>query len=448
MSLTVAEHPQCNEITRLLRTGLRGAEIADWLDENGHHPLRRSQINDYYYRHIKEDGDDDDVATVTIETDGDVTAQLAEAKELIAAARAQGLRPKSVRVESGGTVWDGWTRNDGDRNASPATQQAERRKVTVTVSEDAEADEPFQIHQADPVDIVWSPQKPAKHDPDWKTAVIFPDAQRPFADKAAVNVAMQILTDVQAENGVDRIIHLGDDLDLPEFGKHRTAPDAMGSLAEALNDQYQNHALERAICPDAEIDYLAGNHEARLTNWLVDNAPQIIGLRRAGESGEQPVLSIPFLCRLDELDVNYIDPYPEGEVWLNSHFRAIHGTIVKGAKGGTAAGYLTKGDVSTVYGHIHRSELLYQTRHTFNGPRTYLAGSPGCLCDISGSVPSTRSGITAEGKQGMRGTEDWQNGIWVVSYQTTGRELYTVEPVQIWAGWASFRGKHYNAQVA
>lgn len=443
MSLTVADHPQHDEICRLLKSGLRGAEIVDWLEENGYTPLRRQQINDYFYRHFKED---DDGATVTIEADADdVSGQLLEAKRLIQQAREQGLKPKSVRVEAGNTLWDGWTREEGEELASPATQEAVRRKVTITVGEDQEWEERFEIRQAEPVDIKWTPQKP-KNPTTWKWAVIFPDAQRPFDDPDAVDVALQILTDVQAEHGVDRIIHLGDDLDLPDFGKHRTAPDALGSLQDAFDEQHRVLAIERAVCPDAQIDWIGGNHEQRLTNWLVDNGPQLIGLRRAGAPEEQPVLSIPYITRLSELGVNYIDPYPEGEVWLNSHFRAIHGDKVKGAKGATAAAYLAEGSASTVYGHIHRSELLYQTRHTFAGPRTYLAGSPGCLCDLSGSVPSSRSGVNADGRQGMRRTEDWQQGIWVVSYQDTGRELYMVEPVQIWGGWASFRGKHYTAK--
>lgn len=445
MAYTVADHPQHDEICRLLKAGARGAEIVDWLDENGHAPLRRRQINDYFYRHFKED-DEGGGATVTIEADSDdIEGQLVEAKKLIGQARSQGLKPKSVRVEAGNTVWDGWTREAEGDPALSGTQEAVRRKVTLTVAEDDAFEERFEIRQAEPVTIDWKPQKPKSRTDDWKWAVIFPDAQRPFQDPAAVDVALQVMTDVQAEHGVDHIIHLGDDLDLPDFGRHRTAPDALGSLQGAFDDQYRTLAIERAVCPDAKIDWLGGNHEQRLTNWLVDNSPQLIGLRRAGQPETEPVLSIPFLCRLDELDVNYIDPYPEGEVWLNSHLRAIHGDVCKSAKGATAAAYLGKGDVSTIYGHIHRSELLYQTRHTFNGPRTYLAGSPGCLCDLSGSVPSSRSGVNPDGKQGMRRTEDWQNGIWVVSYQDSGRELYMVEPVQIWGGWATFRGKHYQA---
>lgn len=443
--LTVAEHPELEYIEDMLRAGYRGAEISDWLKENGHPPLRRKQINDYYRRHIAADGAESR-AEVHIETeDDDVEQQLAKAKRLIERARAEGLDPKSVRVETGGSEWDAYGKDEEGKTV-PDRKRSDRKKVTLTVSEapSVESGSRIEIRQAEPVVIDWKPEQPSRYD-DWKWAVIMPDAQRPFEDEAAVDIALQILAEVQRVHGVDRIIHLGDDLDLPDFGRHRTAPEALGSLNEAFTRQYQTLAKERAICPDADIDWLEGNHETRLVTWLVDNCDQLIGVRRADSPEEEPVLSIPFLCRLDELDVNYIAPYPEGEIWLNSNFRAIHGDTAKGAKGATAAGYLAKGDVSTVYGHIHRSELVYTTRHTQRGPRTYLAGSPGCLCDIGGRVPSAKGGINADGRHGRLRTEDWQQGIWVVSYEEDGKELYNVEQVQIWGGEATFRGETYVA---
>lgn len=441
--LTVAEHPQLESIVSMLEAGMRGREIVDWLEDNNYPPLRRKQVNDYYRRHVADDGDDR--AQVHIETeDDDVEEQLSKAKRLIERAREEGLDPKSVRVETGGSEWDAYGK-DQDGKTIPDKKRSDRKKVTLTVSEPTAASGArVEIRQAEPVTIDWKPEKPT-YESDWRWAVIMPDAQRPFEDEGAVDVSLQILAEVQREHGVDRIIHLGDDLDLPEFGRHRTAPEALGALNQAFTSQHETLAKERAICPDAQIDWLEGNHETRLVTWLVDNCDQLIGVRRAGAPEEEPVLSIPFLCRLDEIDVNYIAPYPEGEIWLNSNFRAIHGDVAKGAKGATAAGYLAKGDVSTVYGHIHRSELVYTTRHTKRGPRTYLAGSPGCLCDIGGRVPSAKSGINADGRHGRLRTEDWQQGIWVVSYETSGKELYNVEQVQIWGGEATFRGHTYVA---
>lgn len=302
------------------------------------------------------------------------------------------------------------------------------------------------LRQASPVDVTVPPRPDEVDDDGWHTAVIFPDAQRPFEDEAAVDVSLQILDAVEHTYGVDEIIHLGDDLDLPDFGKHRSAPDTLGRINEACQRQYDALAFERAVCPGARIRWLEGNHEARLTNWMVDNAPQLLGLRRPGVDEPEPVLSVPFLCRLDELDVEYIGPYPEGEVWLNDHLRCLHDGGVKGAKGATGAGVLNAGHYSSIYGHIHRKEAVWITRHTKNGPRTFFAGSPGSLCDISGRVPSAKSGINAYGKQGRTKTEDWQQGIYVVRYQTDGPQWFTVEDVNIWAGWGVWRGETFIAR--
>lgn len=305
------------------------------------------------------------------------------------------------------------------------------------------------LRQAEPINVkVNLGKRPKQRKPEgWELAVLMPDAQRPFEDPAAVDVSLQVLAHAERTHGVDKIIHLGDDLDLPDFGSHRTAPDVLGQLNAAFSSQYKVLSTERETCPNSEIVWLEGNHECRATNWMVDNAPHLLGLHRPGEEPEDPVLSVPYLCRLDELGVEYIAPYPEGEVWLNDHIRCIHGTTAKAQLGSTAAHYLTQGNFSTVYGHIHRAELLYQTRHTRLGPRTYMAGSPGSLCHLDGSVPSTKSGINSSGKQGKSITENWQNGIWLLFYQVDGPQLFSVEPVQIWGGWAQWRGMDFHAEV-
>lgn len=340
------------------------------------------------------------------------------------------------------SVWEAQTKGGGI-----VKMRAWKAQIVPAGAENSAGPVPV-IRQATPVDIK-VPKRPDELEVDgWKTAVLMPDAQRPFQDEAAVGVALQVLEAVEHTYGVDDIIHLGDDLDLPDFGRHRSAPETCGQINLAVQQQYRTLTYERALCPDARILWLAGNHEARLTNWLVDNAPQMLALQRPDTEGEDPVLSIPFLCRLGEVGVEYLDPYPEAEIWLNDHLRCIHGTITKSGRGATAAAYLAQGNVSTIYGHIHRAELLWQTRHTKHGPRSYMAGSPGSLCRVDGQVPSTRSGISHRGAQGGTTTEDWQQGVWVVRYQPEGAQWFTIEPVNIWAGWGTWRGRTFLADAA
>lgn len=439
----IDNHPRRDAIEAALRSGRAPATVAEEFDVS-YETLRS------WWRRTRQ-------AQPTIEVEGnvdDLDAELDRALAIATRARERGLEVSSIAVQTADREgsWDGWTRDAADEPAVSGRQSSERTerkaRVAVRIPKAEEAEAGPVIRQAEPIDVTFTvPRRlPAREETSAKWAVIMPDAQRPFVDHAAVDVALQILADVQAAHGVDHIVHLGDELDLPDFGRHRSAPEALGRVQDAIDEQYRVLATERAMCPEARMSWIAGNHDDRLVNWLVDNAPQLIGLRRAGER-TTPALSVEYLCRLAELGVEYVGPFPEGEVWLNGHLRAVHGDIMKSQKGQTAAAYLAGGQVSTIYGHIHRAELVYQTRHTAKGPRTYLAGSPGCLCRIDGAVPSAKSGITSAGGPGMRRTEDWQQGIWVVSYETTGRQLYAVEPIHIWGGRATWRGRDYAARV-
>ena len=185
---------------------------------------------------------------------------------------------------------------------------------------------------------------------------------------------------------------------------------------------------------------LTGN--SRLINYLIDKAAPIVGLTRAGDT--TPVISIPNLCRFDEYDINFIEPYPDSEIWVNDHLRFEHGSTYSSTPGGTAAKQLKNG-VSVGYGHIHRQELLQETRHTARGPRTHFAGSPGTLCKIDGAVPSAKTGINSHGKQANKKHENWQQGLWVFWYQPEGKQLVSIEPISIWGGWALWRGIEFNA---
>jgi hypothetical protein len=132
---------------------------------------------------------------------------------------------------------------------------------------------------------------------------------------------------------------------------------------------------------------------------------------------------------------------------VNDHLRFEHGSTYSSALGGTAVKQLQNG-ISVGYGHIHRSELLYKTRHTHAGPRTHFAGSPGCLCKTDSSIPASGVGINAEGSQGKSGrASNWDQGLWVFWWQDADDQLTALEPIQIWSGWAMFRGQSYFATV-
>jgi predicted phosphodiesterase len=283
--------------------------------------------------------------------------------------------------------------------------------------------------------------------PAWQTCVVLPDMQigyfrthmdtlEPTHDEQAISVALQIVKAVKPA----MVVMVGDNIDAPEFGKYRLTPAFQRTMQAAIDRATTLCAEVRDAAPDAEIVWLAGNHEERIPNYLLDNASAAFGLRRGNTPESWPVLSIPYLCRMDEYRVDYRSGYPAGHVWINQRLRVIHGDKVASG-GSTAHKYLATEKTSVIYGHIHRREWAERTREDWDGAKTVMAASPGCLARTDGVVPSTRQGTDLDGRP-LRVTHDWQSGLAVVTYEPgDGRFVY--EQVAIHDGWAQYRGKDF-----
>jgi hypothetical protein len=158
---------------------------------------------------------------------------------------------------------------------------------------------------------------------------------------------------------------------------------------------------------------------------------------------ELPVMSIPYLLRLDEIGVQYIDAYPAGAFWLTDSLRAIHGTKAR-SNGSTAAAY-TNSDphISTIFGHSHRLEIQSKTVFNRDGSIKSVAVSPGCLCRVDGAVPSVNGSTHIDGTS-ARYYENWQNGILIVTIED---EKPYFELVQINDSVAYFRGQKFKSTL-
>lgn len=258
----------------------------------------------------------------------------------------------------------------------------------------------------------------------YKTCVILPDLQIPYHDEKAISVALQIVEKVQP----DCVVFLGDSLDLPEFSRFEQRPEFARSTQESINTFHQLLATVREMLPRAEIVVLAGNHEKRLESKILNNAMASYGLRRADQLDHWPVLSVPYLTAMDTLNVKYLDGYPANKYWINQRLQVRHGHIVR-SSGSTAKSVSDDERVSTIFGHIHRIEMHYKTVNVYDGARTNFAFTPGCLCKIDGSVPSTKSGYGTNGES-LVNYENWQHGLAVVNYQD-GDAPFNLEPVFI-----------------
>ena len=281
----------------------------------------------------------------------------------------------------------------------------------------------------------------------YKVAVILPDMQigyyrnadgslEPTHDEEALSISMAIIKKLRP----DRIIMVGDNLDFPEFGKYRLSP-AYAITTQASIDRATTLCAElRAAAPEALIDWISGNHEERLVNFILDNAKVSFGLRRGNTPDSWPCLSVPYLCRFNDYGVNYVAGYPAGQVWINQRLKVIHGNKVR-SNGSTAHAYLNDSKVSVIYGHIHRREWAERSREDWDGAKTIMAASPGTLARCDGAVPSTKGGMDLDGRP-MTIVEDWQQGLAVVSYED-GEGAFWYEQIPIHNKTAFFRGKVY-----
>jgi hypothetical protein len=282
----------------------------------------------------------------------------------------------------------------------------------------------------------------------FKKCVVLPDMQigyfrnrdgelEPTHDEGAIDIAISICKDVNP----DKVALIGDNLDLPELGKYRLSPAFQQTTQRSIDRATEICAAIRVAAPKAEIKWLAGNHEERLTNFMMDNAMAAFGIRQGNKPSSWPVLSVPNLCRLDDFDIEYLSGYPASTIWINEHIKVIHGDLVRSG-GSTAMAYLKREKISVLYGHIHRREWAEMTREDFDGPKTVTAASPGCLARIDGAVPSTKGGTDLDGRPLTR-YENWQQGLAVVDYEE-GDGKFNLEMITIRDGWALYRDKEYK----
>jgi hypothetical protein len=439
------------DISLLLTSDTSHAEVARQLDvdESTVRKWRQRQL-DRADAACADDSDVDDTAEdpaehVTFSTD-DRAKLHAKLDDLLTKANTDPAGVRSMRV----ACWDGMVKN--------VAGEAETVKQYGVRLESARWAPSWPVvAQSPPVQVILRGVRPAPQDRSesrWRTALILPDIQagyfrdaagalHPTHDLPAIDVALQIAYNLQP----DEILIGGDGLDFPEVSRYRLSPAFAQTTQAAVNWAAEFVATLRGLVPAAEINWLAGNHEERLPNYLMDNARAAFGLHQAGDHDGWPVLSVPHLCRFDEQHVTYLPGYPASEYWFNDRIRAVHGDKVN-SNGSTVHRYLNSERVSTISFHIHRREWGERTRQTRDGSRTIMAASPGALCRIDGAVPSTKGGTDLNGMP-MKRVEDWQLGVGVLRFEP-GDAPFVYEQVAIHKEdvktWAMFEGDEIYAR--
>jgi hypothetical protein len=230
---------------------------------------------------------------------------------------------------------------------------------------------------------------------------------------------MNVFIEVCKSYQPDKVQILGDFLDLASQGRFAQEASFAQTTQEALNAGHKFLATLRAACPDAEIVVIEGNHDKRMQNFIEANAIAAFGLKRAGLPESWPVMSLPYLLRLDELNVEYVDAYPAATDWDNHTTRNIHGTKAN-SRGSTTSQYVFElPHLNTWAGHTHRVEVTYRSVMGARGePIESYSANPGCLCRVDGAVPSVNGAIGADGTA-ARIVENWQQGFGLAYYNDT-----------------------------
>lgn len=126
---------------------------------------------------------------------------------------------------------------------------------------------------------------------------------------------LRTLLDTAKRVQPDIIVSNGDHFDLPEFGKYPNDPRdfQVSKRVEAGNEIFRKL---REVAPNAQIDLIEGNHEARIIRYFTECAPPLKAYLY-----ETHGMDIRKFLKLDENQVNYIAKSTMAGAYTDSHIR-------------------------------------------------------------------------------------------------------------------------------
>jgi len=264
----------------------------------------------------------------------------------------------------------------------------------------------------------WTPPQPVKGEKTTKGLVAF------LSDQHCPNIDEGLHAGVLAwlvEHKPERVYLLGDLLDFDAVSRHKPNPGGSvrqwsATVQETIDSAFRVLADYRtATGAKTKFYLLAGNHEDRLRDFILGNAPQLHDLRPADpRPDEAPLMSSRQLLRLDELNITMLDspdgPYSHGyaEV-IPDNLAAIHGSVTKKGSGASALQNIERWGTSVFCGHTHKQAIVFSVQHPLNGPPVRRVGvEVGCLCKTVGGL-----GYTVR--------PDWSSGFASVTLHNGGR---------------------------
>jgi len=234
------------------------------------------------------------------------------------------------------------------------------------------------------------------------------DIHAPYQDNSAIRAMIAFGKEFKP----DRIILMGDVVDFYAISSFSKDPYRALGLQKEIDETVSILKILRKEFPKARMDFIRGNHEARLQRFLWNKAAELSGLRN---------LTVPKLLKLDELNITY---HMKGRMKLRG-IVVKHGDIVRKFSGYTAKGELENTGISGVSVHTHRAAAHF---HTNEGGRHFWY-ELGCLCKLNAEY--------MEGK-----IPNWQQAFGI-GYFKKGSKKCNIHIVNIINGKALYGTKEY-----
>jgi hypothetical protein len=347
-------------------------------------------------------------------------------------------------------------------------------KHWIRVVPEVEENDRIEIRQAQPVNLVVPPFSTFDYLPQtsWRTWIATPDAQigywmdhkgifHTIHDERCFDLVFQVASALAQDGGIHGWLDVGDFADLSAPSRHN--PTKIDTHVNCLNMAFERGAEEFArrrsiIGPNGELVILSGNHDIRLQTRANQEQPYLVGMRRAGDpDDEHPVLTVPFLMRARDYDVEWVPSYPTAYRRLNSNLLAFHSPAYGSKALDTARKIAARVHASVIFGHTHRRESLAENIETTKGNRTMEVWSDGTFARTDGSLPSQRNTFDEYGDRLLVGnlpnkqwgmlSEAMHQGFSIIHVETEDRERFSVERVAIWDGFCQVRGQTFEASV-
>ena len=226
------------------------------------------------------------------------------------------------------------------------------------------------------------------------TNLVLPDVHSPYHDEEALKTAISFVKD---NYNITHVTLAGDLVDFWQISRFIKNPRERMPFSEEM--AYNVEVLKRLqeAFPDCTWYYLKGNHEDRFDRYLMQQAPEMIGLKGC---------SIEEQLQLKELGIKYIDnvklleeegkPFSIGELYyLHGHEIGAGGTI------NVARNKFLKVQKNICFGHHHQVQSYFQ--RSFDD--ILGSWSIGCLCNTSPQYMPVNAHL-----QGLAVVEHGDNG--------------------------------------